>query len=101
MSTESRADAPADKQTIREHFAGLAMQGLLANNGQMNADVENQIALSVEYADALIAELAKPKTPSENGKFLAFIADRLEHQHGENGNVDFILKLRELAKVVP
>jgi hypothetical protein len=47
--------------TIREHFAAMALSGLLANNGQFNRDIENQIALSVEYADHLLAELEKPR----------------------------------------
>ena len=40
--------------TIREHFAGLAMQGLLAA-GRMGGSVVAQEALI--YADALIAAL--------------------------------------------
>ena len=56
--------------TIREHFAGLAMQGLLANPGEFRGDdgepaqtIPESAAfcarLSVIYADALLAELAK------------------------------------------
>lgn len=51
--------------TKREHFAGLAMQGLLSiyDDNEMNPTVPNEAnvkymaALSVKAADALIAEL--------------------------------------------
>jgi hypothetical protein len=48
--------------TKREHFAGLAMQGLLSNlrNAQTTTS-ELCATASVEAADALIAELEKPK----------------------------------------
>jgi hypothetical protein len=46
--------------TIREHFAAMAMQGLLA--GQHFRDSGEMCAESaVAFADALIAELAKAK----------------------------------------
>lgn len=51
----------------REYFAGLAMQGLLASNpkdiqGNMNIPALLPVAaFSVEYADALLAELDKTK----------------------------------------
>lgn len=48
--------------TKREHFAGLAMQGLLSgpDEGLAQAHIIPQVArLSVQYADALLAELAK------------------------------------------
>ena len=57
--------------TKREHFAGLAMQGLLANSGGViqsnhmsgtgwcNGDAKSMAELSVDCADALLAELSK------------------------------------------
>lgn len=45
--------------TKREHFAAMAMQGYLANY----AGLEKSLAeLSVDMADALIAELNKERT---------------------------------------
>jgi hypothetical protein len=56
--------------TIREHFAAMAMQGQLATNGPTSRDDgtdadpdECRVLIAqfaVEYADALLAELAKP-----------------------------------------
>lgn len=45
--------------SMREYFAAVAMQGLLACPHQMCGDIENQTSLAVEYADRLIAELNK------------------------------------------
>jgi hypothetical protein len=46
--------------TIREHFAGLAMQGWLANKDRPTHFLpEDDMAYCVKIADALIAELAK------------------------------------------
>jgi hypothetical protein len=51
--------------TIREHFAGLAMQGLLAGGMYDKRDEETQARWYAEQstrcADALIAELEKAK----------------------------------------
>lgn len=44
--------------TKREHFAGLAMQGLLSGP-DMNVEPQIVAKVSVRFADALIAELAK------------------------------------------
>lgn len=44
--------------TKREHFAALAMQGLLADS-LMNEDVRGLVNISVMAADALIIELNK------------------------------------------
>ena len=41
--------------TKREHFAGLAMQGLLSHNGNKDADVCASFAL--EFAHALLKAL--------------------------------------------
>ena len=53
--------------TKREHFAGLAMQGLLSNSKMGDSDLHDSAAewvadiaeTSVEYADALLKELEK------------------------------------------
>ena len=42
--------------TRRELFAAMAMQGLLAHFGAQSGD---GIKIAVDYADALLAELAK------------------------------------------
>jgi len=42
--------------TMREYFAGLAMQGMAVN---FQATPENAAKKAIEYADALIRELAK------------------------------------------
>lgn len=58
--------------TKREHYAGLAMQGLLGRDiltadarpyyeMDSSRDIEKLAAESVEVADALLAELAKEK----------------------------------------
>jgi hypothetical protein len=47
--------APATGLTKREHFAGLAMQGLLA----AGLWGETRIEYATAYADALLAELDK------------------------------------------
>lgn len=48
--------------TIREHFAGLAMNGLLANPG--DADAKEVARLATLHADALLAELVGEKEES-------------------------------------
>lgn len=51
---------PVEGMTLREYIATAAMQGLCANSDfDMNA--EEIAASAVEHADALLAELAKPK----------------------------------------
>ena len=40
--------------TIREYYAGLAMQGLIAQNMWYKEDA---VKMAVEYADALIKQL--------------------------------------------
>ena len=48
--------------TKRELFAAMAMQGALANPKAVNADDAALVAaVAVECADALLAELAKPR----------------------------------------
>ncbi len=62
---------PLTGLTKREHFAGLAMQGLLANSGGViqasnmsgtawcNSSAQSMAKLSIECADALLKELEK------------------------------------------
>lgn len=48
--------------TIREHFAGLAMQGMLAGENswpESSTSARDLAVNAVKVADALIAELAK------------------------------------------
>lgn len=44
--------------TLREHYAGLAMQGILSNTNHQ-WPLEDVVKYSVEYADALIDQLNK------------------------------------------
>lgn len=44
--------------TLREHYAGLAMQGMLANRDQ-DLDFDKHAEVAVKFADALIEELSK------------------------------------------
>lgn len=53
--------AKHDGLTIRQYFAGLAMQGLCANSVPGPHHKSDFLAMeAVQYADALIAELNKP-----------------------------------------
>ena len=52
----------ANGLTKREHFAGLAMQGLCSgcdSDGCWTHDAGITAAAAIEYADALLAELSK------------------------------------------
>ena len=68
-----RADgAPQTGLTKREYFAGLAMQGMLANlNGAMmkggtkTLHPDHIAEMSVIHADAVLKELDKPKQQEE------------------------------------
>ncbi len=62
---EIRRDVLAIVSTSkREHFAAMAMHGLLASNAkEAHADYEWLANRAVVAADALLAELAKPVTP--------------------------------------
>jgi hypothetical protein len=57
---ESTADGGPEAigLTKREHFAGLAMQGILASYGNRTMRCSTH-QMAVEYADALLAELDK------------------------------------------
>lgn len=48
--------------SIREHFAGLAMQGLLAADTAFHHPSDRLAIFAVEAADVLIAELSKERT---------------------------------------
>lgn len=53
--------AYVDGMTIRQHFAAMAMQGMLsACRGYDNTGLENLAKCAAQQADALIAELNKP-----------------------------------------
>jgi hypothetical protein len=45
--------------TKREYFAGLAMQGIMANQNLTSTENDTIAKWSVEIADALLAELEK------------------------------------------
>ncbi|MBP3945149.1 hypothetical protein [Psychrobacter sp. K31L] len=47
------------KMSLREHYAGLAMQGMLANFAGEVRNADFLCKEAVEYADLLIAELSK------------------------------------------
>lgn len=49
----------AGKQmSLREHYAGLAMQGMLANR-DYDLEFDKHAEVAVKFADALIEELSK------------------------------------------
>lgn len=49
-----------DKIELRQRYAGLAMQGMLANSfGEDVLSPDNVAKMSIKYADALIKELDK------------------------------------------
>lgn len=47
------------KISLREHYAGMALQGMLANFAGDVVNAESLCKEAVEYADLLIAELNK------------------------------------------
>ena len=47
--------------TKRELFAAMAMQGILANDNNNEFTASGAAFSAIEYADALLAELAKEK----------------------------------------
>ena len=61
ISKEKLIDRQLDRQglTKREYFAAMAMQGLLASDTQLIAPDVTIESISVQMADALIAELNK------------------------------------------
>lgn len=52
-------DFYAEGMTLREYYAGLAMQGMLCGDIHITKDFDFIIKKSIEYADTLIAELEK------------------------------------------
>jgi hypothetical protein len=48
--------------TKREHFAAMAMQGILSTNYESYPLAATTAKQAIEYADALLAELAKERT---------------------------------------
>ena len=51
-----------DGMTLREHYAGLALQGLLADRGCIGTP-ESFARSAVRMSDALLDELAAERTP--------------------------------------
>lgn len=60
LSAEIVHRVTASPSELRQHYAGLAMQGLCSGPNMKTSLIP---AMAVEIADALIAELAKPVTP--------------------------------------
>ena len=48
---------PQDGLSKREYFAGLAMQGMLANKDACDFDAFMTASISIEYADELLKQL--------------------------------------------
>lgn len=51
--------APTTGLTIRQYYAGVAMQGLLASITLSDIPMSAKVQLAVEFADELINELNK------------------------------------------
>jgi hypothetical protein len=58
--TEEYADFILRKQR-RERIATACLNGILSDGDQHNVDVRRDASMAVAYADALIAELDRPK----------------------------------------
>ena len=54
---------PSSGMTLRQHYAGLAIQGLLANPNSVQVSSEDLAKYAADCAGFLIAELAKPVSP--------------------------------------
>jgi len=54
-------EATVSPDLRRETLAGMALQGILTYEGRPNGAAEDIAAQSVKIADALLAELAKPR----------------------------------------
>ena len=52
----------SDERTMR---AAMAMQGLLSSGDYTTAKIDRVMKLAVEYADALLTELNKPKNETD------------------------------------
>lgn len=57
----STSDVHQLGMSLREHFAGQALQGLLSSRPSLTTRAAAETACN--YADALLAELAKPAEP--------------------------------------
>lgn len=63
IEQNQKREDPELGMTLRDYFAGLAMQGLCVNvgrNGFRNADPHNLTEQSYKLADAMLKERAKP-----------------------------------------
>ncbi len=58
MVKDSNVYKPEGGMTQREHFAGVALQGLLSNTAPVFV-IKDVAKLAVDCADALIKQLAK------------------------------------------
>lgn len=56
-------DKLLNNMTVREYFAAMAMQGLLAADVEVECSIKDAVVAAIKHADALIKELEKP-----NGK---------------------------------
>ena len=54
---KDRGDLNISTLTVREHFAVMALQGLMSNQYFNHADVNGNCDLAVEYADGLLKAL--------------------------------------------
>ena len=66
----------AKDASLREHFAGLAMQGILAKYGPDNQNYATTAKDAISHADALLAELDKVQQWISNG-YTATVKSRL------------------------
>lgn len=69
---------------VRAHFAGLALQGLLAAPHVTNATPEGLARGSLQYADALLTELNKDVPVSRPPKF----TDKVIREWGDRHGID-------------
>jgi hypothetical protein len=52
--------------SLREHFASMAMQGMLANAGRKSIPFDRLARDAVSMADALLADLKSPSPPKSS-----------------------------------
>ena len=64
---EGGIDPPQEGMSLRHYFAGQALMGFISSGADVfsgdNGQILSVASLSVHYADALLAELAKPEQP--------------------------------------
>lgn len=63
LGTCNMPEASSGGMTLRQHYAGLALQGYAATDIKGLPDPDRVASLAVAAADCLIAELAKPVAP--------------------------------------